>query len=266
MLQITSNLLPSEGVVELWLTSEDTGAYGKDIGVTLPELLWQLVEVIPEGAMLRIGMTNPPYILEHLEVNAVWLVTLGACSQHEGGQPTFPTHPFKQFFQVTGSVKSRLDRDSFSVNFFYSELNTNYSYPAKAETRVCFLSSGNRTTTPCYSLYSWEKMHVPLFVSFFAVEKIILLLVTFISSACVCSFLSFLMSSDWWHSLTIFFSFFSGNGKDIEPSPCLQFSACSCPECIRQCSQWHEKRVLCWWFSSCCRFLKRKVSPHYEYN
>lgn len=56
-----------EGVVELWLTSEDTGAYGRDIGVTLPELLWQLVEVIPEGAMLRIGMTNPPYILEHLE-------------------------------------------------------------------------------------------------------------------------------------------------------------------------------------------------------
>ena len=57
-------------MVELWLTSEDTGAYGKDIGVTLPELLWQLVEVIPEGAMLRIGMTNPPYILEHLEVCA----------------------------------------------------------------------------------------------------------------------------------------------------------------------------------------------------
>ncbi|CAH3030214.1 unnamed protein product [Porites evermanni] len=56
-----------EGVVELWLTSEDTGAYGRDIGVTLPELLWQLVEVIPEGGMLRIGMTNPPYILEHLE-------------------------------------------------------------------------------------------------------------------------------------------------------------------------------------------------------
>ena len=58
----------AEGVVELWLTSEDTGAYGKDIGVTLPELLWQLVEVIPEGALMRIGMTNPPYILEHLEV------------------------------------------------------------------------------------------------------------------------------------------------------------------------------------------------------
>ncbi|KAK7077994.1 Threonylcarbamoyladenosine tRNA methylthiotransferase [Halocaridina rubra] len=56
-----------EGVVEIWLTSEDTGAYGRDIGVTLPELLWRLVEVIPEGCRLRLGMTNPPYILDHLE-------------------------------------------------------------------------------------------------------------------------------------------------------------------------------------------------------
>ncbi|XP_070603480.1 threonylcarbamoyladenosine tRNA methylthiotransferase isoform X1 [Erythrolamprus reginae] len=56
-----------EGVCEIWLTSEDTGAYGRDIGTDLPSLLWKLVEVIPEGAMLRLGMTNPPYILEHLE-------------------------------------------------------------------------------------------------------------------------------------------------------------------------------------------------------
>lgn len=56
-----------EGVVELWLTSEDLGAYGHDIGVTLPQLLWKLVEVIPEGCRMRLGMTNPPYILEHLE-------------------------------------------------------------------------------------------------------------------------------------------------------------------------------------------------------
>ncbi|XP_064164798.1 threonylcarbamoyladenosine tRNA methylthiotransferase isoform X2 [Anguilla rostrata] len=56
-----------EGVCEIWLTSEDTGAYGRDIGTDLPSLLWRLVEVIPEGAMLRLGMTNPPYILEHLE-------------------------------------------------------------------------------------------------------------------------------------------------------------------------------------------------------
>ncbi|XP_078395430.1 threonylcarbamoyladenosine tRNA methylthiotransferase isoform X2 [Cetorhinus maximus] len=56
-----------EGVCEIWLTSEDTGAYGRDIGTDLPTLLWKLVQVIPEGAMLRLGMTNPPYILEHLE-------------------------------------------------------------------------------------------------------------------------------------------------------------------------------------------------------
>ncbi|XP_063055799.1 threonylcarbamoyladenosine tRNA methylthiotransferase [Engraulis encrasicolus] len=56
-----------EGVCEIWLTSEDTGAYGRDIGTDLPTLLWRLVEEIPEGGMLRLGMTNPPYILEHLE-------------------------------------------------------------------------------------------------------------------------------------------------------------------------------------------------------
>ena len=68
----------AEGVVEIWLTSEDLGAYGHDIGVTLPQLLWQLVEVIPEGAMLRLGMTNPPYILEHLEVNNKLLSFIGS--------------------------------------------------------------------------------------------------------------------------------------------------------------------------------------------
>ncbi|KAL8562319.1 Threonylcarbamoyladenosine tRNA methylthiotransferase [Nucella lapillus] len=57
----------AEGVVEIWLTSEDLGAYGHDIRVSLPELLWRLVEVIPQGACMRLGMTNPPYILEHLE-------------------------------------------------------------------------------------------------------------------------------------------------------------------------------------------------------
>lgn len=39
----------------------------RDIGTSLPELLWKLTEVIPNGCMLRVGMTNPPYILEHLE-------------------------------------------------------------------------------------------------------------------------------------------------------------------------------------------------------
>lgn len=79
-------------MVEIWLTSEDTGAYGRDIGVTLPDLLNELIKVIPEGnhnfngfiihrfhvkkyffpegCRLRLGMTNPPYILDHLEAIA----------------------------------------------------------------------------------------------------------------------------------------------------------------------------------------------------
>ena len=56
-----------DGVCELWLTSEDTGAYGRDIGTNIAELLWQMVDVLPEHVMLRLGMTNPPYILEHLD-------------------------------------------------------------------------------------------------------------------------------------------------------------------------------------------------------
>ncbi len=57
----------SEGVVEVWLTSEDTGAYGRDIGSSMPELMRTLLSGVPDGRMLRVGMTNPPYILEHIE-------------------------------------------------------------------------------------------------------------------------------------------------------------------------------------------------------
>ncbi|CAN8235404.1 unnamed protein product [Cochlearia groenlandica] len=64
----------SEGVKEIWLSSEDTGAYGRDIGVNLPILLNAIVKELPSdrSTMLRIGMTNPPFILEHLnEIAAV---------------------------------------------------------------------------------------------------------------------------------------------------------------------------------------------------
>lgn len=61
----------SEGVSEIWLSSEDTGAYGRDIGTDIGKLLKSLIDVIPdEGVMLRIGMSNPPYMLEHLQVVA----------------------------------------------------------------------------------------------------------------------------------------------------------------------------------------------------
>jgi threonylcarbamoyladenosine tRNA methylthiotransferase CDKAL1 len=57
-----------EGVAEIWLSSEDTGAYGLDIGTNISELLHKIVDVLPEsGVMLRVGMTNPPYMLEHLD-------------------------------------------------------------------------------------------------------------------------------------------------------------------------------------------------------
>eukprot|EP00892_Ulva_mutabilis_P006035 jgi/Ulvmu1/3803/UM018_0013.1 len=53
---------------EVWLSSEDTGAYGRDIGTDLPTLLDALIaELPPDGRVrLRVGMTNPPFILEHL--------------------------------------------------------------------------------------------------------------------------------------------------------------------------------------------------------
>ena len=42
---------------------------GRDIGSSLPALLTALVAVLPTDGrtMLRVGMTNPPFILEHLE-------------------------------------------------------------------------------------------------------------------------------------------------------------------------------------------------------
>jgi len=59
-----------EGVKEIWITSEDTGAYGRDIGTNIAELLKNVVNSLPADVMLRVGMTNPPYILEHLEAIA----------------------------------------------------------------------------------------------------------------------------------------------------------------------------------------------------
>lgn len=54
-------------MTEIWLSSEDTGAYGRDVGSSLSELLEALVAVLPQDVMLRVGMTNPPFILEQLD-------------------------------------------------------------------------------------------------------------------------------------------------------------------------------------------------------
>jgi len=55
------------------LTSEDTGAYGRDINTDISQLLRAILLVLPRDVMLRIGMTNPPYILEHLHNMAIVL-------------------------------------------------------------------------------------------------------------------------------------------------------------------------------------------------
>jgi threonylcarbamoyladenosine tRNA methylthiotransferase CDKAL1 len=57
----------SEGVKQIWLTSEDLGAYGIDIGTDIVALLEAILENIKDSpdVMLRLGMTNPPYMLQH---------------------------------------------------------------------------------------------------------------------------------------------------------------------------------------------------------
>lgn len=57
----------SEGVRMIELASEDMGAYGIDIGTNIVELLLKLSDHLPEGVMVRTGMTNPPYMMAHID-------------------------------------------------------------------------------------------------------------------------------------------------------------------------------------------------------
>merc|ERR1711939_493820 len=57
----------SEGVRMIELASEDMGAYGIDLGTNIVELLLKLSDQLPEGVMVRTGMTNPPYIMQHID-------------------------------------------------------------------------------------------------------------------------------------------------------------------------------------------------------
>lgn len=58
------------GVSEVWLTSEDTGAYGLDIGSNIAKLLRRVADALPQRVMLKLGMTNPPYMLAHIQAVA----------------------------------------------------------------------------------------------------------------------------------------------------------------------------------------------------
>lgn len=59
-------LAASEGASEVWLASEDTGAWGIDLGTDIAALLGRVADALPPGVMLKLGMTNPPYMLAHI--------------------------------------------------------------------------------------------------------------------------------------------------------------------------------------------------------
>ncbi|PFH37384.1 radical SAM methylthiotransferase, MiaB/RimO family protein [Besnoitia besnoiti] len=62
----------AEGVKQVWLTSEDSGAYGLDRGSSLTALLSRLLHGPFDrrkdpSIMLRVGMANPPFLLQQLK-------------------------------------------------------------------------------------------------------------------------------------------------------------------------------------------------------
>jgi MiaB-like tRNA modifying enzyme len=56
----------SEGAGEVWLTAQDTGAYGRDIGANLPSLL-KAISSLEEDFHVRVGMMNPSHVLGFLD-------------------------------------------------------------------------------------------------------------------------------------------------------------------------------------------------------
>jgi len=56
----------NQGAKELWITAQDTGAYGKDIETNLPKLITKLTK-IPGNFKIRVGMMNPNHALTYLD-------------------------------------------------------------------------------------------------------------------------------------------------------------------------------------------------------
>ncbi len=59
-------LAKASGIKEIWLVSEDNGAYGLDLGLTLPDLLRAILE-IKGNFRVRIGMLNPDFAYRYRE-------------------------------------------------------------------------------------------------------------------------------------------------------------------------------------------------------
>lgn len=54
------------GVKEIWLTSEDLGAYGIDIGTNISSIAKKILD-LPYKFKLRLGMANPPYMKNQIK-------------------------------------------------------------------------------------------------------------------------------------------------------------------------------------------------------
>uniref|UniRef100_A0A5K3FPD3 Threonylcarbamoyladenosine tRNA methylthiotransferase n=2 Tax=Mesocestoides corti TaxID=53468 RepID=A0A5K3FPD3_MESCO len=137
----------NDGVREIWLTSEDLGAYGRDLPrfdyhlpttpatvaekwpnhLTLADLLFALVPTIPAGCMLRLGMTNPPYILDQLEEVAAVLrhprvyafvhipVQSGSNSVLESMRRAYTVEEFQRVVECLTSGVHSVDGDKLTV-------------------------------------------------------------------------------------------------------------------------------------------------------
>ncbi|MGM5485087.1 MAG: tRNA (N(6)-L-threonylcarbamoyladenosine(37)-C(2))-methylthiotransferase [Nanobdellota archaeon] len=55
-----------DGVLEVWITSQDTSIYGKDIGTNIVNLLKRIIS-IPGSFRVRLGMANPKPLLGFLD-------------------------------------------------------------------------------------------------------------------------------------------------------------------------------------------------------
>ncbi len=56
----------ADGVKEIWITAQDTGAYGQDCNYPLPRLLRNICS-LDGDFMVRLGMSSPHWILIHLD-------------------------------------------------------------------------------------------------------------------------------------------------------------------------------------------------------
>jgi MiaB-like tRNA modifying enzyme len=65
ILEEVKKAVKEEGVKEIWLTSQDLAAYGKDLNLSLIDLLEKIVK-IDGDFFIRLGMMNPNNVLEFL--------------------------------------------------------------------------------------------------------------------------------------------------------------------------------------------------------